>query len=68
VTEIEEQLLRQENIHLRQQAHYYQSLHARAVAKLQDLEEFTNPSNINRLVRVPNQECRRGWWPQPRPV
>jgi transposase len=33
-----EQLLREENIHLRQQAHYYQSLHARAVAKLQDLE------------------------------
>jgi transposase len=30
--------LRQENIRLRQQAHYYESLHARAVAKLQALE------------------------------
>ena len=30
--------LRQENIRLRQQAHYYQSLHAKAVAKLQAAE------------------------------
>jgi transposase len=30
--------LRQENIHLRQQAHYYQSLHAKAVAKVQALD------------------------------
>jgi transposase len=38
VTEAEEQHLREENIHLRQQAQYYQSLHARAVAKLQEKE------------------------------
>ena len=38
VAATEEQLLREENTHLRQQAHYYQSLHARAVAKLQDWE------------------------------
>jgi len=36
--ELEWDALRAENIRLRQQAHYYQSLHARAVAKLQDCE------------------------------
>ena len=30
--------LQAENIHLRQQAHYYQSLHAKAVAKLRAAE------------------------------
>jgi len=38
VTEAEEQRLREENIHLRQQAQYYQSMHARAVAKVQQKE------------------------------
>lgn len=38
MTEVEEQTLREENIQLRQEAHSYRSLHARSVAKIQDLE------------------------------
>lgn len=37
MAEADEQL-REENIRLRQQPHYYQSLHAKAVAKLQEAE------------------------------
>ena len=53
VAETEEQLLRAENIRLRQQAHYYQSLHARAAAKLQDLEGMiaTLKAKIAELTR-----------------
>ena len=38
MSEAQEQLLREENIGLRQQAHYYQSLHAQSQVKLQEFE------------------------------
>lgn len=38
VTEVDEQRLRRENIRLRQEAHNYRSLHARSVARIQELE------------------------------